>query len=35
MGLVETGLEGIENLYNAVEKLVRVYEKIEEKTAKK
>ncbi len=35
MGLVETGLEGIEKLYNIIEKLVRVYEKIEEKNTKK
>ena len=31
VGLIETALEGIDKLYNIIEKLVRVYEKIESK----
>ncbi|MCX9010502.1 MAG: DUF86 domain-containing protein [Candidatus Methanoperedens sp.] len=31
VGLVETALEGIDKLYNIIEKLVQVYEKIESK----
>lgn len=31
IGLVETALEGIEKLYNIIEKLIQVYEKIESK----